>query len=281
MQRPGIIFLLSIVLGALFSALVYRYLREQQSQVEMARSSAQGQTKAVVVADKPIPVGTRIEADQLRVANWPVDLEPQGAITTVDMAVGSIARVSIERNQPLQQSILVPKGAGLLPLLITDGMRGMSVRVDNVTGVSGFITPNSRVDVLTSGNPSGEGAPGDLKGKVILQNVRVLATGTSIEQKDEKPVEVPTVTILVSPEDAEKLTVATRQEPVRLVLRNYRDEDIVPTAGIAVKTLFQPDPGAKGAPQSSAPAEKAPRVRAGGGGVQILLGDKVTRQPLY
>jgi pilus assembly protein CpaB len=109
----------------------------------------------------------------------------------------------------------------------------------------------------------------------------VLATGKDIEQKDEKPIEVPTVTLLVSPEDAEKLTVATKQEAVRLALRNYRDEDIIPTAGIALKTLFQPDPGAKGAPQSSAPAKEAPRGRGGGGGVQVLLGDKVTRQPLY
>ena len=72
----------------------------------------------------------------------------------------------------------------------------------------------------------------------------------------------------------------TKSQAVRLVLRNYRDEEIIPTAGVNLKTMFQPDPGAKGAPQSSAPAEKAPRVRAGGG-VQILLGDKVTRQPLY
>jgi pilus assembly protein CpaB len=280
MQRPGFIFLLSIVLGALFSALVYRYLREQQTAVELARMSAKGASVDVVVADKPIPVGTRIEADQLRVARWPAELEPQGAVHSLEQVTGSIARMSIERNQPLQQSILVPKGAGLLPLLITDGMRGMSVRVDPVTGVSGFITPNSRVDVLVSGNPTGEGDVTEQKGKVILQNVRVLATGKEIEQKDEKPVEVPTVTLLVSPEDAEKLTVATRQEAVRLTLRNYRDEDIIPTAGIAMKTLFQPDPGAKGAPQSSAPSEKAPRTKSGGG-VQVLLGDKVTRQPLY
>lgn len=280
MQRPGMIFLLSIVLGALFSALVYRYLREQQTAVELARKSARGTTVDVVVADKPIAVGTRIAPDQLRVAKWPLELEPQGAVRTIEQASGSIARVSIERNQPLQQSILVPKGAGLLPLLITDGMRGMSVRVDSVTGVSGFITPNSRVDVLVSGNPSAEGTQGEQKGKVILQNVRVLAIGKEIEQKDEKPVEVPTVTLLVSPEDAEKLTVATKQEAVRLTLRNYRDEEIIPTAGIALKTLFQPDPGAKGAPQSSAPADRAPRTRSGGG-VQVLLGDKVTRQPLY
>jgi pilus assembly protein CpaB len=232
------------------------------------------------VADAPIPVGTRVDPSQVRIAKWPVDLEPQGALRTIDDAAGSIARVSIERNQPLQRSVLVPKGAGLLPLLINDGMRGMSVRVDSVTGVSGFITPNSRVDVVVSGNPTTEGGEAEFKGKVILQNVRVLATGKEIEQKDEKPVEVPTVTLLVSPEDAEKLTVATRQEAVRLILRNYRDEDLIPTAGIALKTLFQPDPGAKGAPQSSAPADKAPRTHEGGG-IQVLLGDKVTRQPLY
>jgi pilus assembly protein CpaB len=279
MQRPGTIFLLSIVLGALFSALVYRYLREQQNAVELARKTATGATVDVVVADKPIPVGTRIEGDQLRVAKWPVDLEPEGAVRTIDEASGSIARVSIDRNQPLQQSILVPKGAGLLPLLISDGMRGMSVRVDNVTGVSGFVTPNSRVDVVVSGNPTTEGGEAEQKGKVILQNVRVLATGKEIEQKDEKPVEVPTVTLLVSPEDAEKLTVATRQEAVRLTLRNYRDEEIVPTAGIVLKSLFEPDPGSKGASQSSAPSHEAPHAHAAG--VQVLLGDKVTRQPLY
>src|SRR6185369_5867986 len=98
-----------------------------------------------------------------------LDLEPEGALHSLDDAVGSIARISIDRNQPLQRSILVPKGAGLLPLLITDGMRGMSVRVDNVTGVSGFITPNSRVDVVVSGNPDKEGGEPDTKGKVILQ----------------------------------------------------------------------------------------------------------------
>src|SRR5258705_8085400 len=106
MQRPGIIFLLSIVLGAMFSALVYRYLREQQNAVDMARATSKGQTVDVVVAETPIAVGTRIESGQLRVAKWPVELEPQGAIRSVDQAVGSIARVSLERNQPLQQAIL-------------------------------------------------------------------------------------------------------------------------------------------------------------------------------
>jgi pilus assembly protein CpaB len=274
MQRPGMIFLLSIVLGALFSALVYRFLNEQQQALDQARSAASGATVDVVVANAPIPVGTRIDAGQLRVARWPVDLKPEDAIDSIEEANGSIARASVARNQPLQRPLLVPKGAGLLPLLITDGMRGISVKVDSVTGVSGFITPNSRVDVLVSGKP--ESDP-DQRSKVILQNVRVLATGTSIEQKDEKPVEVPTVTLLVSPEDAEKLTIATRQEPVRLALRNYRDEDFVPTVGFTTSALFAPDQGAKGAPSPA----KGQHQHVGPPSVQILLGDKVTRQPLF
>jgi pilus assembly protein CpaB len=273
---------MSIVLGALFAALVYRYLRDQSSQLEAARRAAGGATVEVLVANEEIPIGTLIEGGKVRLAAWPSELVPEGALRNPDQVVGRVARVTIEKYQPLVESRLVSPGAGLLPLLITEGMRGMSVKVDNVTGVSGFITPNSRVDVLVSGQPTGsESTESDQKGKVILQNVRVLATGKDIEQKDEKPVEVPTVTLLVSPEDAEKLTIATKQEAVRLALRNYRDEDIIPTAGIALKTLFQPDPGAKGAPQSSAPAKEAPRTRSGGGGVQVLLGDKVTRQPLY
>src|SRR5947207_9607427 len=149
--------------------------------------------------------------------------------------VGSIARATIERNQPILQQALVAQGSGLLPLMIPEGMRGMSVRVDTVTGVSGFITPLSQVDVIIAGQREGEQ---DQKSKVVLQNVKVLAIGKSIEQKDEKPVEVPTVTLLVSPADAEKLTLAARQEPVRLALRNYRDDDFVTTPGMSTRALF-------------------------------------------
>jgi pilus assembly protein CpaB len=252
------------------AALAYRYLRDQQAQIELARRAATGATIDLVVANDTIPVGARIDADKVRMVHWPVDLEPNGTIHNLDDVVGSVARTSIEKNQPLLQSAIVPKGAGLLPLLIADGMRGMSVKVDSVTGVSGFITPNSRVDVLVSGSPQASGES-EQRSKMVLQNIRVLATGTSIEQADEKPVEVPTVTLMVSPEEAERLTLAARQEPVRLALRNYRDEDPVATPGIGTRTLFAADEGttSKGKP------------RAVGSSVQILLGDKMTRQPLF
>jgi pilus assembly protein CpaB len=275
MRKPGSIFLLSIVLGALFAALVYRHLRAQQDAVELARRAAGGDTVDVLVANGPIPMGTRVEANQVRMAAWPVDLQPTGVLRASDTVVGRIARTSIEANQPVLESQLIAQGSGLLPLLITEGMRAMSVKVDSVTGVSGFITPNSRVDVLVAGNPDGQGG-GEQRSKLVLQNVRVLATGTTIEQKDEKPVEVPTVTLLVSPDEAEKLTLATRQEPVRLALRNFKDEAIIKTKGISTPALFAsdtPEAAPRVARATSAPAPEKPSV-------EVLLGDKVTRQPI-
>src|SRR2546427_760567 len=122
------------------------------------------------------------------------------------------------------------------------------------------------VDVVIAGQAEGET---DQKSKVVLQNVKVLATGKSIEQKDEKPVEVPTVTLLVSPEDAERLTLAARFEPVRLALRNYRDEEVVKTSGIVTRVLFEgdgrPTQGVTKVAHAKGPAPYS---------VEILLGGK-------
>ena len=272
MRKPGNILLLAVIIGALAAALVYRHLRELRMEIDAARGAA-GRTVDVVVANDTIPIGGRIEANQVRTVPWPAEVQPEGAVHDPKMVHDSIARTTIEKNQPVLQSDMIGQGAGLLPLIIPEGMRGMSVRVDDVTGVSGFITPSSRVDVVISGTP--EGAQ-DQRSKVVLQNIRVLATGKSIEQRDNKPVEVPTVTLLVSPDDAEKLTLATRYEPVRLALRNYRDEDMVHTSGVSTKALFESDghaPKAPGKPERP----KGPPANT----VEILLGEKLTRQPLF
>ena len=276
MRRPGTILLLAVVIGALAAAMVYSNLRSQQRRIEAAQRAAAGATTDLVVAASTIPIGTRIEAANVRLAKWPADVEPEGAIRRTELAVGNVAKVTIEKNQPVVQTQLVGQGVGLLPLLISEGMRGMSVKVDGVTGVSGFITPNSRVDVLVAGTPDGAGEK-EQRSKLILQNVRVLATGKFIEQKDEKPQEVPTVTLLVSPEEAEKLTLATRQEPVRLALRNYRDEEYVKTPGVTTTQLFG---------DNSVPAGVTPKPTPKHGtvpqySVEVFLGDKSTRQTLF
>lgn len=281
MRRPGNMLLLAIVIGALAAALVYRHLRALSSEIEMARHAAPG-TVDVVVASETIPVGTRITDQHVKVIAWPDKIMPDGAITDPKAVVNSVARVTIERNQPLSESQLLGQGADVLPLMIPDGMRAMSVRVDDVTGVSGFITPNSRVDVLVAGSTESESNQGQ-RSKLVLQDIRVLAIGKSIAQAQDKPVEVPTVTLLVSPQDAEKLTLAARYEPVRLALRNYSDNQLVGTAGLSTATLFGGAPRKVDVPAGpvAAATPAPPRPRRPRYSVEVLLGDKLTRQDLF
>jgi len=267
--------MMSLVLGALFAAMVYRYLSNQRREIEAARRAAQGATVELMIAKDKIPIGSVIEPSHVRKVDWPMNLKPDGAISNPDDVIGQVALATLERNQPIVDGKLVKSGTGLLPLLITEGMRAVSVKVDQVTGVSGFITPNSRVDVLTAGQSDTEGDR-DERSKLILQDVRVLATGKLIEQTpDGQPQEVPTVTLLVKPDEAEKLTLATRQDTVQLALRNYTDHEVVKTAGMSRRVLFEAD-------------EKAPRPHSrsrgrrgrSGPSVEVLLGEKLTRQPL-
>jgi pilus assembly protein CpaB len=284
MRRPGNILLLAIVIGALGAAMVYRYLRQQQEALEQARRTTGGPTVDVIVANDTIPIGSRIQPNQIRAIRWPADAVPEGAIQKPADAVDAFARMTLEKNEPLLQPELVREASGLLPMLITEGMRGMSVKVDNVTGVSGFITPESRVDVLVAGNTDTGGGSGGSKqrSKVILQNIKVLATGQTIEQRDNKPVAVPTVTLLISPDDAEKLALATRQEPVRLVLRNYLDNGIVETPGATLVKLFGEDYKPPVPVTAAAPVvKKVEKKAAPRYSVEIMLGEKVQHQDFF
>jgi pilus assembly protein CpaB len=269
MRKPGNVFLLAILIATFTATLVYRSMRNQRAELETMRRAASNQVREVLVADAPIPIGTRIQESHVRLTSWPADLQPEGALTNRQAAVGRVALATIARNQPVLGSHLTSEGAGLLPLMIEEGMRGMSVKVDNVTGVSGFITPNSRVDVLVAGSADGSGND-NKRSRVILQNVRVLATGKSIEQRDEKPVEVPTVTLLVSPEEAERLTLATTYEPVRLALRNYRDGDVVTTQGVSATQLFATKPPTP----TNGHRKRAPEPPS----VEVWLGDMRSKQ---
>jgi pilus assembly protein CpaB len=283
MRKPGNLLILAIVIGALGAALVYRQLRSLRSEIEMARQAPES-TVDVLVAAEPIPLGTRIAAKDVKVVSWPANIKPEGALSDPQSAIGSVARVSIEKNQPLAQSQFLSQGAGLLPAMIPEGMRAMSVKVDDVTGVSGFITPNSRVDVLVAGATGhGEGGSQEQHSKLVLQNIKVLAVGKSIEQREDKPVEVPTVTLLVTPDQAEKLALAARYEPVRLALRNYGDSEVVGTPGMSTATLFEART-APAAPPPTSPREKpreVQRERRPRHSVEVLLGEQVTRQELY
>lgn len=269
MRRPANLLFLALLIAALGAALVYRYLRGQQEALEEAKTKALGSIVEVVVADELIPIGARIKEGQVKVVRWPKDAEPDGALYKPEAAINRVARVAIQKNQPIVNAQLVTDAVGLLPLLIPEGRRAMSVKVDKVSGVSGFITPNSFVDVLASGQVDrGGGGEREERSKLILQNIKVLAIGTEIEQKDDGAVEVPTVTLLVLPDEAEKLTLATRKDPIRLALRNYRDNSDVATPGLSMNELF----GRTGR------QVKNGKVAPARPSMEILLGETRTRQ---
>jgi pilus assembly protein CpaB len=272
MRKPSTVLLLAIIIGAVTSALTYRHLRVLGAEVEAARRPPEP-TVDVVVANESIPMGTRLEARHVRRVAWPAGLEPEGAIHDPEGAIGHVARVTIEKNQPLGATYLLDRTEGLLPLAIRPGMRAMSVRVDEVSGVSGFIVPNGRVDVVGVGSSDGASG-GEQWSKVVLQNLRVLATGHKVEQRDGEPVEVPTVTLLVSPEEAEKLALAGRLEAVRLALRGHDDEAAVATPGISKSALLD------GEARTGRTAAVVKSERRAGASVAILLGEKLTYQEI-
>lgn len=277
MRKPANIFLIALLIAAVGAALVYRFLSMQQQELERARASAVGAVIDVAVAAVAIDIGTRLKPEHIRMVKWPKDSAPANAIGDPEALVGKIARVSIRHHQPFLVSDLTAETAGILPLLIEDGMRAISVKVDKVTGVSGFITPSSRVDVVATGTLEGSDGDREDRSRVILQNVRVMATGTHIEMVDGGSVEVPTVTLLVTPSDAEKVAVVARKEPVFLALRGFRDNEEVKTEGVLLEKLFvngttkaaavAPPPKVVGGP----PPKKGPTV-------EILLGETRTRQ---
>lgn len=276
MRKPANIFLIALLIAAVGAALVYRFLSLQQAELDRARASAVGAVVDVAVAAVAVDIGTRLKPEHIRIVKWPKDSAPANAISDPEALVGKVARVSIRHHQPFLTSDLTAESAGILPLLIEDGMRAISVKVDKVTGVSGFITPSSRVDVLATGTIENNEERED-RSKLILQNVRVLATGTHIEMVDGGSVEVPTVTLLVTPDEAEKVALVARREPVFLALRNFRDNDEVRTEGVLLKKLFL------NGSQTAAAAPPPPKVTGGppprkGPTVEVLLGETRTRQ---
>jgi pilus assembly protein CpaB len=225
--------ILGIVAFALCLALVaslgvYRFLSEKNQVAE----SAKLQTVGVAVAVVDIPLGTTINSNQIALSSWPRDLQPKDAFTAVKPAEGRVALRDFLRGEPIVESKLVPtdKSSGLLSLKVPAGMRAFSVKVNEVVGVGGFIVPDSRVDVVVTTAVSPQRQQEQVS-KTFLQDVQVLAAGQIVEQKDNKPVTVGTVTLAVTPEDAEKLALASNDGKIQLVLRNFSDNKKVETPG--------------------------------------------------
>jgi pilus assembly protein CpaB len=259
-SRILMVFGVAVLLGLLASLGVYRFLAQKDRMAERARL----QTVGIVVASGDIPLGSTITADQVAIAAWPKDRYPENALPDVKNAVGRVAMREFVPGEPVVESKLVPtqKVGGILSLKIPPGMRAFSVRVDEVVGVGGFIVPDARVDVIVT--TSGASREGEQISKIVLENIQVLAAGQIMEQKGSKPAAVSTVTLAVSPEDAEKLALASNDGRIQLVLRNFADAGKVKTPGITKGGLLS---SLRDAPASSEmtvdiPKKKRPEKRA-------------------
>jgi pilus assembly protein CpaB len=217
----------------------------------------------VVVASSDIPLGSVLSDSDLGTMDIAGAL-PEGAITNRQAAVGRGVTSNLYKGEPILDSRLAAPGAGGgLAATIPQGMRACAIKVDDVVGVAGFVTPGMRVDVLISGNPPDDANPSQgPEVKTLLQNIQVLSAGTDIQKDAQgKPQQVQVVNLLVTPEQAEDLSLASTQAHIQLVLRNPLDTDVAQTRGTAVANLY-----AGGAPpppkvvRTAAPA--APHVEA-------------------
>ncbi|HEX8136353.1 MAG TPA: Flp pilus assembly protein CpaB [Pyrinomonadaceae bacterium] len=251
----------ALLFGTLAAVSVSRYL-----------SSAQAYTKNlnnVVVAKVAIPLGTKIIPEQLSVVQFPRESTPDGVFDSVDKLVGRVAVTYIAPREPVTEAKLAAEGtAGGLSAVIPEGYRAITVKVDDVVGISGFIQPGAMVDVVVVIDPAENSTNQDPISKIVLQNIKVLANGQNIDQpKDEREAaSVKAVTLQVTPEQAEKLVLAANEGKLQLVMRNSIDQDDAQTTGVNKRTLLSgehampaPSPGALKSEQTTAPAPPAPR----------------------
>jgi pilus assembly protein CpaB len=252
--------------GLLAAVSVSRYLSSAQAYTKNLRS--------VAVAKVAIPLGTKIIAEQITLVQFPQESTPDGAFDSIEKLAGRVAVVNIAPKEPVTEARLAPEGtAGGLSAIIPEGYRAMTVKVDDVVGISGFIMPGTLVDVVVVITPTNNGTQAQEPiSKIVLQNIKVLANGQNIDkpESEREANSVKAVTLLVTPEQAEKLALASSEGKLQLVVRNSIDQGDEQTLGINKRTLLggdvanpQPEPGSlKSERPEPKPAPRRVRVQA-------------------
>jgi pilus assembly protein CpaB len=231
----------AVLCGVLGVMLVTRYLSNVQAYTRDLGN--------VVVAKVEIPLGEKIAVDQLMLAPIPNGSAPQGAFRKIDEVVGRVAITPIGVREAVTEARLAPEGTGGgLPAVIPEGYRAMTVKVDDVVGVSGFVMPGSYVDVVAVIVPvmtQGGQSQGPIS-KIVLQHIRVLASGAKIDspENQREPNNTKAVTLQVTPEQAEKLSLAANEGKLTLVMRSYTDQEDSQTKGVNKHSLLSDDSGA-------------------------------------
>ncbi len=229
--RTLIVLLVAIAAAAAATLLVYQAIqRRPVQQVALPQTF-------VVVAAKPLANGSKIAETDVKVIGWPTDAVIAGSFTKVEDVVDRGLLMQVAENEPLTDNKVAAVGAGAgLPPTIPPGMRAISVRVNDVVGVAGFVTPGNRVDVFVTLKRNDT-----TLSRIVLSNVQVLTAGTAFEQDKGKTGQaIPTtvVTLLLSPEDSEKIILASTEGSIMLALRNPLDVDQTKTPGTRLAALY-------------------------------------------
>ena len=274
--RLFLVLALAVTAGGVFAFGTYNYVQK------LPKGVTSMPTRSVVVAASDLDVGASISREDIRVVEWPQASVPKEAISDPKEVVGRGLIMPVVQSEPILPVKLASKDAGAgLPPAIPPGLRAVSVRVNEVIGVAGYVLPGTRVDVLATVNPTEQ--KGDITSKVILTNVTVLAAGTKIERdaRDNKPMPVSVVTLLVAPEESERLTLAATEGKIQLALRNPLDQGAPETPGIKPAVLLglaqqkapakAPSPAGK---KAAGPVTQAAPAAAPMPTVEIIRGDK-------
>jgi pilus assembly protein CpaB len=254
-QRFALVVIFALVVAGASSALLYRLI---SSQLFANRNTVP--TSHVLVATRTLEVGDLITSADVKLGDL-AGPPLAGALAKPEDAVNRGVVERIYEGEPIVEGRLAPRGAGAgLASIIPQGMRAVAVRMNDVSGVSGFATPGQHVDVLIAGNP-----PGNTSGTVsrtLLQNIEILSAGQSIQKDAQgKPTSVPVINLLLTPDQAEIMSLASNEARIQLVLRNPTDKVETKTSGTSLSYLFGVAP-VKEAPKPAPVRQAAPVAKA-------------------
>ena len=244
-KRFFIVLVGALMFGVLAAVTVSRYLSRAQAYADNLHK--------VAVAKVAIPLGSKIVAEQIMVVQFPKESTPDGAFESPEKLAGRVAVVNIAAREPITEARLAPEGtAAGLSAIIPEGYRAMTVKVDDAAGISGFIMPGTLVDVVVTIDPREGSGNQDPISKIVLQNIKVLASGQNIDkpENEREANSVKAVTLQVTPEQAEKLALASTEGRLQLVMRSQIDQGDEQTPGVNKRNLLggdiakpQPEPG--------------------------------------
>lgn len=246
MRRLGTIMavLLALVSAVAAAGMITIYLKEQ------AKAAHEGpELVPVVISSADLSFGRTLEEADLQIAMFPKESIPKGAVSVKDSLIGKTTKVFLAEHEPILVTKLSDIGGGL-SLLIEPSKRAASIQVDKVSGVSGFVLPGDRVDVIAV--VRSVSASRDARAKTILQNIEVLAAGQKIEQRGTDPIPVQSVTLLVDLAEAEALALAANEGKIHLTLRNPNDIEISAETGGITRTKMMAAPKKKTTPRRRA-----------------------------